>query len=126
MNPSLNHHVSGDEVDVESVVAVIILVSGREDLVTDAWISTTLGGHGVPHGDVIAATGLVNILIRLVVGITIGTEYERLDLQIDKIFAELYWMCCSGTFVVMNKNLKYTRTFLTFNIIHKTLDLCAL
>ena len=79
---TLDHHVSGDEVHVESVVAVIILVGGREDLVTDAWISATLGGHGVPHGDIIAATGLVNILVGLVVRVAVGTEYEGLDLQI--------------------------------------------
>ena len=78
---TLDHHVSGEEVHVESVVAVTILVSGREDLVTDAWISPTLGGHRVPHGDIIAATGLVNILVGLVVRVAVGTENEGLDLQ---------------------------------------------
>ena len=73
--------VSGDEVDVESVVAVTILVGGGEDLVTDARISPTLGGHGVPHGDVIPATGLVHILVGLVVRVAVGTKYEGLYLQ---------------------------------------------
>ena len=79
---ALDHHVSRYEVGVESVVAVTILVGGGEDLVTDAWISPTLRGHGVPHGDIIAATGLVNILVGLVVRVAVGTEYEGLDLQI--------------------------------------------
>ena len=79
---ALDHHVSGDEVDVESVVAVLILVGGGEDLVTDAWISSALGGHGVTHGDIVATTSLVNILVGLVVGVTVRTQDEGLDLPI--------------------------------------------
>ena len=122
---TLDHHVSREEVHVESVVAVIILVGGREDLVTDAWISATLGGHGVSHGDVIAATGLVNILVGLVVRVTVRTEYERLHLQICDL-KQKYFTRLKGTSVVRNQKLKYTTKLLTFNIIHKTFDLCAL
>ena len=77
---ALDLNVCSYEIYIESVVTVLILIGGGEDLVPDARVTAALRGEGVSHVDIIATAGLVNILVWLVIRIAVGAENEAVHL----------------------------------------------